>query len=81
MKKGVNNLIWALTAVVLIVFSNWFVKDASAASVLNIIGSLIIAKAIMTAFNQGSKKVVFWGYIGVAACLVGVLLNLISLSL
>lgn len=81
MKKSTITLIWTITAVVLIVFSNWFVKDASAASVLNIIGLLIIAKAIMTAFNQGSKKVVFWGYIGVAACLVGVLLNLISLSL
>ena len=47
---------------------------------INIIGCLILVREFIQTFGKGSKKVIFWGYIGIAACLVAVFIDLILLA-
>ncbi|EQC57921.1 hypothetical protein N219_12555 (plasmid) [Limosilactobacillus fermentum MTCC 8711] len=80
MQKSTTTLIWTLTAIVLIAFSNFFIHKGNIAPVINIIGCLILVKEFIQIFEKGSKKVIFWGYIGVAACLAAVFIDLILLA-
>lgn len=80
MQKSTITLIWTITAVVLILFSSFFIHKENIAPVINIIGCLILVKEFIQTFEKGSKKVIFWGYIGVAACLAAVFIDLILLS-
>lgn len=80
MSKSVRDLIWTLTAVVLIIFSNWWIKSDPASHVINIIGSMILMNQLMKLFKHGNKKVFFWQIVGIAAFLVCILIDLISLS-
>ena len=81
MRKAIRNLIWTLTALVMILFSIWGIKNNIASSIVNIIGSLIFLKQFMKLSNQGSKKAVFCCYIGMVAFLVSILIDLIQLCL
>ncbi|MCP0886083.1 hypothetical protein LB941_01880 [Ligilactobacillus sp. WILCCON 0076] len=81
MSKSVRNWIWTLTAVVLIIFSDWWIKSDVASRIVNIIGCLILMKQLMKMFQHGSKKVVFWQIVGVAAFLAAILIDLILLSI
>lgn len=53
MSKSVRNLIWTLTAVVLIIFSDWWIKSDVASRIVNIIGCLILMKQLMKMFQRG----------------------------
>ncbi|MEY8441654.1 hypothetical protein AALA17_03210 [Lactobacillaceae bacterium 24-114] len=81
MNKGTRNLIWTLTAVVMYLFSAWLIKNEMASDIINIMASLILLKQVMRMFNNGTRKVVIWGYVGVAAFLVSILIDLILLSI
>ena len=81
MNKGTMNLIWTLTAVVMYLFSAWLIKNEMASDIINIMASLILLKQVMRMFNNGTRKVVIWGYVGVAAFLVSILIDLILLSI
>lgn len=59
----------------MIVFSNYFIHKENVGAIINIIASLIVTKEIMRVFNKGGKKIIFWGYVGVVACLTSVLIN------
>lgn len=80
MKKSTNTLIWTITALVMIAFSNCFIHKENVGAIINIIASLIVTKEIMRVFNKGGKKIIFWGYVGVVARLASVLINMISLA-
>lgn len=64
MKKSTNTLIWTITVLVMIVFSNCFIHKENVGAIINIIASLIVTKEIMRIFNKGGKKIIFWGYVG-----------------
>ncbi|OTA88935.1 hypothetical protein BHL82_03835 [Limosilactobacillus reuteri] len=81
MNGSTRNLIWTLTAVVLIIFSDWWIKSDTASRIVNIIGSVILMDQIMKLFKKGSKKVLFWQIVGVIAFLVCILMDLIMLSI
>lgn len=81
MEKRINRIIWTVTAIVLLVFSDFLVKNSSAAAVVNIIGCLILLREFMIVFKGQQKKVMFWGYVGETALLVCVLIDLAKLSL
>lgn len=81
MNKETRNLIWTLTAVVMYLFSVWLIKNEVASDIINIMASLILLKQVMRMFNNGTRKVVIWGYIGVTAFLASILIDLILLSI
>lgn len=81
MEKRINRIIWTVTAVVLLVFSDLLIKSISVASTVNIIGCLILLEEFMIAFKGQPKRIMFWGYVGEAALLVCVLIDLAKLSL
>lgn len=81
MNKETRNLIWTLTAVVMYLFSAWLIKNEVASVIINIVASLILLKQVMRMFNNGSRKVVIWGYVGVVAFLASILIDLILLSI
>lgn len=81
MSKEIRIMIWTLTGLIMILFSCLWIKDATAGHLINLLASLIMAQQIIKAFNDGSKKVVFWEAVGVAAFLVNALIDLIQLSI
>ena len=52
-----------------------------ASDIINIMASLILLKQVMRTFNNRTRKVAIWGYVGVAAFLVSILIDLILLSI
>lgn len=81
MNKNIRYIILSCTGLVMIMFSIWFIKSNTVAQVVNIIASLLYIEIFMKFFGRGSKKEIFWGYIGIAAFLVNILACLIGLSL
>lgn len=56
MKKSTNTLIWTITALVMIAFSNCFIHKENVGAIINIIASLIVTKEIMRVFNKGGQE-------------------------
>lgn len=81
MGKERRILIWTITAVMLLLFSEIWIKNEATSHVVNIIGSLVMMRVFMKAFKNEGKKVPFWLTIAVVAFMVDILLNLIMLSI
>lgn len=81
MSKSLQNIFWTLTAIVLLIFSNWLIKDDSASYVVNIIGCLVLMKQVMKLFGHGSKAGTFWQIVCTVAFIICILINLILLSI
>lgn len=80
MSKKVNTLIWTITSLVLLIFSEWLIKSENAATIVNIIACLIFVQVFMNLFGNGSKREAIYGYIGIAAFLVSIIIDLLKLS-
>lgn len=81
MNKRVILIIWLLIGITLLIFSDFFIKNQNIASVINIIGCLILVKLIIKAFHKMNNRKTVWIYLGVIAFLVAILIDLVLLSL
>ena len=82
MNKRVILIMWLLIGITLLIFSDFLNKNQNIASVINIIGCLILVKLIIKTFHKmNNRKATVWIYLGVIAFLVAILIDLVLLSL
>lgn len=79
MSNKAKILIWTITALVLLIFSDWLIKNENIATMINIIACLMFVQVFMKLFGNGNRRVIICGYIGITLFLVSVLIDLMKL--
>lgn len=78
MNKESQAYIWATAAAILVIFSIWFIKNPTAAMVINLFASCLMADQFIFFSRQSRGKT--WRYMAMVACFVNALIDLHRLS-